>query len=162
MNIYEFVMQREKESEQYYRSLAQKTDHAGLQTILNLLADEEAKHFAAVKHLMENDDAPEMRDSTTLTEARRLFKQMKKDNQLQAGGIDEEDLVQMAVEREDEAEKYYREKAELETLPDRKALLLRIADEEGNHKELAENILELIQKPSMWLEDAEWYHLEEY
>jgi rubrerythrin len=44
MNIYEYAMKMEKDSENYYSGLANKTDDAGLKNILKMLANDEVKH----------------------------------------------------------------------------------------------------------------------
>jgi len=48
MNIYQYAMKLEKDSENYYNKLMSKTDDVGLQTILKMFVDEEAKYFSIV------------------------------------------------------------------------------------------------------------------
>jgi rubrerythrin len=43
-----------------------------------------------------------------------------------------------------------------------KGLFLQIAEEEKKHYWILENILNFISRPQNWLENAEWYHLDEY
>ena len=45
MNIYKYAMKMEKDSENYYRELANKTGDLGLQNILKMLANDEVKHY---------------------------------------------------------------------------------------------------------------------
>jgi len=44
MDIFEFAMEKEKLARDYYRELAERAPNTGLQSILKMLADEEAKH----------------------------------------------------------------------------------------------------------------------
>jgi hypothetical protein len=37
-----------------------------------------------------------------------------------------------------------------------------LADEEKKHMILMENLIEFVSRPDTWLENAEWYHLDEY
>jgi len=41
-------------------------------------------------------------------------------------------------------------------------LFLRLAEEEKKHFFLLKNIVEFVSRPETWLENAEFYHLEEY
>ena len=52
MNIYQYAMKLEKDSENDYNRLMSETDDVGLQTILKMLAGEEAKHFSIVEQMM--------------------------------------------------------------------------------------------------------------
>ena len=51
MDIFEFAMEKEKFSEEYYRDLANRANHLGLKNILTMLADEEAKHYRTVEQM---------------------------------------------------------------------------------------------------------------
>ena len=51
MDIFVFALQKEEQAEQYYRELAEKADHAGMKTILTMLADDEAAHYRAVEQM---------------------------------------------------------------------------------------------------------------
>ena len=45
MNIYKYAMKMEKDSENYYRELVDKTEDVGLQNILKMLVNDEVKHY---------------------------------------------------------------------------------------------------------------------
>jgi rubrerythrin len=47
-------------------------------------------------------------------------------------------------------------------VPVQKKIFLKIAEEEKRHYLVLENIIKFINKPDIWLEDPEWYHLEDY
>jgi len=61
MNIYQYAMKLEKDSENYYNKLMSKTDDVGLQTILKMLVGEEVKHFSIVEQMMKTDTCPALR-----------------------------------------------------------------------------------------------------
>jgi rubrerythrin len=54
------------------------------------------------------------------------------------------------------------EKANEVTEEYQKEIFQRLADEEKKHYFLLENIIEFVSRPETWLENAEFYHLEEY
>ncbi len=45
--------------------------------------------------------------------------------------------------------------------PHRKEIFLKLAEEEKNHCVLLENIIGFVSQPADWLENPEWYHLDE-
>jgi len=57
---------------------------------------------------------------------------------------------------------FYEEKAG-EAIDEAQAgIFLKIADEEKKHYFILENIINFVNKPSSWLENPEWYDMEEY
>jgi len=159
MNIYDYAMQMEKDSEYYYRQLAGNCDDTGLKTILNMLADEEVKHY----HILDKmkSEKPEMPPSEVLAKAKNIFAGMKKVVALSCA-TSQIDLYKKAQELEKKAEEFYRQKAGEEQGQVQKELLLKIAQEESRHYLLLENIIQFVSRPQEWLENAEWHHLEEY
>ncbi|MDY0296257.1 MAG: ferritin family protein [Acidobacteriota bacterium] len=161
MNIFEFALEFEKESEQFYRDLAANCETPGLKNILILLAEDEVKHYHTIS-AMRNGGLPEMAPTQVLPSARDLFAAMKDDLDQISPGADEIELYRAALGKEDQAEQFYREQAADSSDPQGAALLLRLADEERRHRFLIENIIEFLSRPKTWVEDAEFNHLEEY
>lgn len=160
MSILEYALQMEKDGETYYRKLAQQTTNKGTQTILTMLADEEVKHYKAIKRMQ--TDVSEMAETTILTDAKNVFVQIKESDECFDFDIREKELYKKARDIEEASRKFYLEKAN-EVEPGRqRELFLQLAEEEKKHYFLLENIIEFISRPEQWLEDAEFYHLEEF
>lgn len=159
MNIFEYAMQMEKDGEEYYRTLARQTDNKGLQTILTMLADEEVKHFRAIERIQTTE--PHMAETTILTDARNIFVQIKESGESFDFDIKQTDLYRKAQDIEKESQDFYREKANEVTKEYQRELFLKLADEEGKHYFLLDNIIEFVSKPEHWLENAEFFHSEE-
>jgi len=160
MTILEYALQMEKDGEIYYRELAQQTTNKGIQTILNMLADEEVKHYNAIKKMQTT--MPEMAETTILADAKNVFAQIKESGECCDFDNNESELYKKAQDIEEASQKFYLKKAN-EVEPGRqKELFLQLAEEEKKHYFLLENIIEFISRPQQWLEDAEFYHLEEY
>lgn len=70
--------------------------------------------------------------------------------------------IKKAQEIEKKSQIFYLEKADEVNNPSQKEIFLKIADEEKKHYFILENILDFVSRPQNWLENAEWYHLEEY
>lgn len=165
MNIFDFAMEKEKFSEDYYRQLAAKSDNKGLKTIFNMLADEEAKHYKIVSD-MQKDIAPELAETTILSEAKNVFAKMRESTERFDFNISEVELYKKALKIEQQSRDFYLEKADeiAEALKEiaQKEIFLELADEEKKHYFLLENIINFVSRPDTWLENAEFYHLEEY
>jgi len=160
MNIFEFAMEKEKYSEDYYRRLADKTNNKGLETIFNMLADEEAKHYKIVSDMKE-DVAPDLADTTVLSDAKDVFTKMRKSAQKFSFDISQTELYKKAQDIEKQSRNFYLEKAK-EAEETQKEIFLRLAEEEKKHYFLLENIIDFVSRPQTWLENAEWHHLDEY
>ncbi|HUS72558.1 MAG TPA: ferritin family protein [Sedimentisphaerales bacterium] len=160
MNIFEYAMQMEKDGEEYYRQLARQTANKGLQTILTMLADEEVKHYNTIKRMQTAE--PHMEETTILTHAKNVFVQIKESGESFDFDIQQTELYRKARDIEKESRDFYTEKANEVTEEYQKEIFLRLADEESKHYFLLENIIEFVSRPEEWLENAEFFHLEEY
>ena len=160
MNIFEYAMQMEKDGEEYYRQLARQTDNKGLQTILTMLADEEVKHYNAIERMQTTE--PHMEEATILTDARNIFVQIKESGDSFDFDIKQTDLYRKAQDIEKESRDFYTGKADEVTEEYQRELFLKLAEEERKHYFLLDNIIEFVSRPEYWLENAEFFHLEEY
>jgi len=161
MDIYEYAKQMEKDGEAYYRDLARKTNNKGLKNILNTLADAEIKHFKVLQRMQEEDKTP-LPDTTILSDVKNIFAKMKEEKESGDINISQIELYKKAQENEKESEAFYSVKANETDKQAQKEILLKIANEERTHYFILENIINFISRPETWLEDAEWYHLDEY
>jgi rubrerythrin len=160
MNIFDFAMEKEKYSEDYYRQLAAKSSNKGLETVFNMLADEEAKHYKIISD-MKGNIAPDSAETTVLSDTKDVFVKMRESTQSFSFNNSQIELYRKALEIEKQSWDFYLEKAN-EVTESRKEIFLKLADEEKKHFCLIENILDFVSRPETWLENAEFYHLEEY
>jgi rubrerythrin len=159
-NIFEYAMQMEKDGEDYYRQLAQKINNNGMKTILTMLADEEVKHYNAIEKIKKQNT--QIAESAILTDAKNVFVQIKESGESFDFDINEAELYKRARDIEKKSRDFYAEKAGKVTEEYQKKLFLKLADEEQKHYVLLENIIEFVSRPEQWLENAEFFHLEEY
>lgn len=161
MNIYDYAMQMEKDGENYYRNLAQKINHAGLKKILEILADAEVKHYDILQKMKKNETV-HMSDVGILSNVKNIFAKMKEENDTSGLNNSHRELYKKAQEIEKKSQRFYLEKAEEVKNESQREIFLKIAGEEEKHYFILENILNFVSRPQHWLENAEWYHLEEY
>lgn len=160
MNIFDFAMEMEKDGERYYRDLAGKTPNKGLKNILNMLADEEVKHFETMRLL--KNKSPKVEDSAILSNVKNIFARMKEAGETIDTEGEQISLYKKAQELEKRSADFYEKQSKETQDKTKKEIFLKLTDEEKKHYFILENIIEFISKPKTWLEDAEFNHLEEY
>lgn len=160
MDIFKYAMQMEKDGESFYREIAKKTSDKGLKKIVTMLADEEVKHYQAIERIKQNNY--QMTETTVLDDAKNIFIEMKDRPQRFEPGQEQIGLYTEAQEIEKKSQQFYQDKAGQTNNDDQKKLFEKLAREEEKHYFLLENIIDFVSRPKQWLENAEWYHLEEY
>jgi len=159
VDIYEYAMQLEKDGENFYREVASKTVNRGLKTILMMLADAEVRHYRLFEN-MKNNDKVGMPDSPILNDVKNIFIEMREKKQFETD-VSQIELYKKAQGIEKQTRDFYLDKAK-GVVPDQKEIFLKIAEEEKRHYLILENIIRFVSQPDIWLEDPEWYHLEDY
>lgn len=160
MDIFEFAIQMEKDGEQYYRQLASKAVHPGIQGVLNQLADDEVKHRQAIEHIQEKTGI--FAETTVLQAAKNVFQQIQDfGGEFDLSG-DEEAAYRQAVELERKSISFYLDRVDQADNPAQKALFEKLAEEEKKHYRLMSNLVDFVASPKTWLEDARFTRLDEY
>ena len=160
MDIFDYALQMEKDGESFYREIAQKTSNEGLQKVLTMLSNEEVKHYQAIERMRQ--DKYQMTETTVLDDAKNIFIEMKEQGEIFEPGQEQTEFYARAQEIEKKSQQFYQNKAGQTDNEDQKKLFERLAKEEEKHYFLLENIIAFVSRPKQWLENAEWYHLEEY
>jgi rubrerythrin len=160
VDIFEYAMQLEKDGENYYRRLAQGTDNKGVQTIFTMLADEEVRHFNIIKDA-KSQTPQQIRESTILDDTKNIFAELQQSGEQWDLNAEQKGLYKKARDIEEKSRKFYLEKAQ-QVNQEQKQIFLKLAEEERKHYVLLENLLTLVSRPESWLENAEFYHSEDY
>jgi rubrerythrin len=169
MDIFEFAMEKEKFSEEYYRDLAHRANHAGLKSILTMLADEEAKHYRTLEQMKTGSTrsgaagTPEkVTDTPVLDRAREVFKKMRVSPKKFDSLVSEAELYRKACQIEEQSKKFYLEQAQAAQNPGQEQIFKMLAQEEDKHLLLMENLCSFVSQPESFLENAEMYHFDDY
>ncbi len=162
MNIYKYAMKMEKDSENYFRELANKTDDAGLQNILKMLANDEVKHYNIIEKMMKTDASAELAETNILKNAKNIFTKIKGKNIVFDFDLPQIDFYRKAQEFEEKSYKFYLEMSDKVEIESQKKIFLKLAEEEKKHMFLLENLVEFVSRPETWIENAEFNHLVEY
>ncbi|MDD3325247.1 MAG: ferritin family protein [Sulfurospirillaceae bacterium] len=156
MNAYEYAMQIEKEGEKYYRELAENVDDVGLKKIFTMLANEEVKHYVAFEKMNKNQKIEPLEVVDVFEKAKNIFRSAKDENKLTAFSDEQIKYYTKALQAEENSFRFYTEKAKEMKDETQKNAFLAIAEEERQHAVLIENIIEYVNDPQSWIENAEF------
>ncbi len=160
MNIIDYALQMEKDGEDYYRELAAKAGNSVIKQVFDILADAEAEHYETFMQMKQNQPVTRG-EGDHVSRIKNLFTEMR------AQGDQDPNLEQIAAytkasEVERKSQETYQQKADEISDPEQKKLCLMIAEEEGKHRVILENLIEFLQHPDTWVEDAEWRNMGDY
>ena len=160
MDIYKFAMQMEVDGRNFYLDMMMKTNNKGLKNILTIMADAEAKHYNVILDMQKNDKTEFSADTEVLTNVKNIFMKMKEEKDIDVD-VSQAEFYKKALKTEADARKFYLERADEEEDSHRKEIFLNLAEEERKHCVLLENMIGFVSQPADWLENPEWYHLDE-
>ncbi|MGD0232700.1 MAG: ferritin family protein [Syntrophorhabdales bacterium] len=161
MNAYDYAMQLEKDGESYYREGARRSVQEGLRRIMTTLADAELVHYDIFKKMKEQKPWA-LPDTTILRDVKNIFVKMKEEGGLEGINVSEIDFYKKAQDIEKMTEDFYLERARQVEDGTERETFLQVAAEEKRHFFVLQQIIDFVSRPDEWLEDAEWYHLDEY
>lgn len=163
MNIYDFAIDFEIENREFYEECAAKSANEDLKQVFLDLAKEEKKHENIVRQLKEDKKVDEV-ESGILPKAKEAFQKISDTMPTGDSLLPEEqvDVYKKAIDLETKSFEFYTEKAEESDSDLVKKTFNRLAEEEKKHERIMKNIVEMVDRPNTWLEDAEWHHLEDY
>ncbi|MGO9014476.1 MAG: ferritin-like domain-containing protein [Dissulfurispiraceae bacterium] len=160
MDIFAYAMQMEKDGETYYRELSSKTDNKGIKNILTMLADAEVIHYNIFQTMKRHEQIPGI-DSKSLEGIKNIFARLKEDEPSRVDST-QVSLYRKAQDLEKKTLDFYLERAEESKDEIEKTIFKRVANEERKHYLILENIIDFVERPDTWLENPEWYHLEDF
>ena len=163
MNPYQYAMNLEEEGKKFYLEQAAKMTDPTLKKIYEELAADEQRHFAIFKAMLEGKaaDVKAAFKTDILKTTKRVFQELK-DSKQKLGDYpsDVREAWIHARDIEDNAEGFYKEQAAKATSEKEKNTWLMIASEEHKHYVAMDNVVNFIDRPNQWLEDAEWSNLD--
>jgi rubrerythrin len=159
VSIYESAIQMERDGEQFYRDLARKAPNKGFEAIFNLLADDEAEHQRVIARLQADSPVGAIAANQA---GPNIFTQLKKDRSLNDLDTSQLELYQQALAVEKKSQELYLREAAQTAKPEAKSVFEQLAAQEEQHYFLIHNLVELMLHPQTWVENGEFYHIEEY
>ena len=154
MDFFKFSIQMEKDAEMLYRKMADAAPAEGIKKVLLMLAEDEVRHRVAIENLQKKVKA-EPGEGVAL-DIKTVFEEMKQDKELTDISIDAVADYQKAVEVEKRGMEFYKEKFAEAEEPESKKLFEVLMKQESYHLKTVENLLEVVQRPDWWVENAEF------
>ena len=160
MGLIDEAIALEERAEMNYRSAAETTSDPSAVKILNLLADEEAQHADALRTM----NVGSVGSGISLIEAARDW----------IGGVIEggagsistdpglRDVLQHSMESERATELFYREQGEASTDEQIRQMFAKLAGIERTHYLFVSSLAEYYDRPTEWVESAEFGLRPEY
>jgi rubrerythrin len=159
-SIIEQAIGLEAQAEGTYRDAAKATSDPSAGKILGLLADEEARH---ARMLRQRDDVRELEGSDLLDEARGWIQGIVEGGASSiSSDLDLLAVLRRALEMERATEAFYRKHSNDAGDPPVSKLFSTLADIEKTHFLLVGNWIEYFNRPSEWVESAEFGQRVEY
>ena len=160
MNIFDQAMDIEKEGEALYRKFSLDASDEGMKRVFTWLADQERKHYEIFKKMKAGKSAS-IEESTILHDVKDIFAGWKDIAGNIVVKVSEADLYRRALDSENKSVLVYENYAKDSATGQQKGIFLSIAKEEKRHRWILGNIIEFVTKPEVWVENAEFDHLEE-
>ena len=163
MNIFEHAMKMEEDGRAFYLEHAERVSVPELKRVLIELAEDELKHYNIFKAMRDEQPAEydESQKTTILSTVKNVFEELRAENKKLSFRKGAKSIWEEAREVEKRAEKFYRDKADEIADETQRHILNRIADEEHRHWVTMEYVIQFLDRPQQWLEDAEWGPLED-
>ncbi len=162
MNPFEFAMKMELDGKKYFEEQAVAMTDPVLKQIFEELATDEERHYQIFKSLAEGH-TPEYEEAfktNIIGTTRNIFEKLSQEHPELEFGDDVKKVWIKARDIEDDAETFYNEQAEKATDEAQKKIWSRIAAEEHKHWVAMNNVVNFLDRPNHWLENAEWTQME--
>ncbi len=154
MDLFEFSIQMEKDAEALYRKMAENAPVEGIKKVLLMLAEDEVRHRIAIEQLQKKLDVPAQKG--VALDIKTVFDDMRQDESITSITVDAIEDYRKAVEIEKRGMAFYKEKFEEADDPVSSQLFEALMKQETYHLRTCENLLDMVQKPEWWVENAEF------
>lgn len=160
MDVIKRAIEIEEEGNILYTSLASKSVNPGLKQIFTMLAEAELKHKKIFENIASGAAISADGGRSIIVEAKDIFKGMGEKMKYVSMENIEVGVYRQALEVEQKSIDIYSDILKKKAVPE--DAVKAIVEEEKKHYRLIENIIEFVNRPQSWLENAEWNHLDEY
>ncbi len=157
MNIFAYALKKEIEGEKLYRTLSEKLTNPSFKLFFNWIADEEHKHFEAVKKLKAGNYLEVQVTKNDFHFSSTFLNSIEKDTKI---NLDSElDLIKEAYIEERNSYLFYLDNAQKTDSPKAAEIFNILASEEKTHEGMLKSILEHFH---VKLDDMEHLLVEEF
>lgn len=161
MDALKLALSLEVDLEKYYKEQAEKNKNNSLNVVFTMLAKEEEKHANILLGKADLFTMP-VTDENILTEARKIFGQLK-DFESDISDLPSQlDSYRLALDMEHKSLDFYRNLKENAQEDTARKTYSYLIEQEQIHCVLLEELVKLITRPEEWVESAEFGEREDY
>lgn len=162
MGFYDIAADLEAKTINIYKKLADMcTTNKGIKNILVMLAEDHEKHAATIEEMREKT-CEGIDDTEVFKEAKKLFEEMQEQRETFSCDLEQLNLYREARDMVRKKLDLYTEMIEKADCEEDRNLIKKMVEEEKKQITVLDNIIEMVDRPNHWLEDAEFNHLDEY
>ncbi len=167
MNIYDRVIELEKETEKFYLNLFDKCKSSpGISHILSMLANDQKKIIVAYENMKLVDSGKKIDIScetqTCMKDTKRIFEKFKTNLENFDCSIRQINFYQTALEKQKEIMRLIKKELKDSNVDDRKVIVKKIMREKEKHVLILENLVEMLLNTEQWIENAEFNHFDQF
>ena len=162
MDLIEMALDLEQKTIVMYRELAEQcASHEGIRHILQMLVDDHKEHISSLTR-MRDQQRFDSESPAVFKKIRSLLEKIQHTKDTFSCDIDQLNLYRKALDQVGEKQRFYQQiREQLETDGGRR-LMDALIKQEDKQAFVLNNIIEMVERPNLWLEDAEFSHLDEY
>ena len=161
MDVYQFAIDMELDGERYYREQALKYAGTALQPVLELLAQDEAKHAALLTDQLAGKPYA-LAAQPELTRRMSLFRNAPDADATVNGLPDQPELYRAALAKEQQSVELYAGMRDRAADAQAETLFSFLVEEENGHLAILEEMYHHVNRPREWVESAEFGVREPY
>lgn len=164
--LWETAKRIEQEGRERYEALARDSANEHIAAVFSLLAREEQRHYDLFNSL-EQSMPPEAAATRDIrADVNTLFASLRDDSRPEGAGLetmeDAEDQYARALKVEQESIAFYENALNRADTGMERASIGEVLAEERRHERIVRSLMEYVARPREWVENAEFYHLEDY
>lgn len=162
MEFFKIAQKLEEEIKSYYSDLIHKCiSNVGLKSILTMLIMEHEQHLTKLRKLQEETcDIKSIK--IEYSKIADIFKTLQKKKETFSCDIDQLNMYREAREMIKRKIEFYQQALDNLNCEISEKQFTDIIADENRQIRVLDNIIEMVERPQSWIEDAEFNHLEEY
>jgi rubrerythrin len=162
MDFYEKAYELENTAIRMYQDLSENCGpYEGIRNILVNMKKNHETHLQTLKE-MKDKSCGGMEPTDAFIQTKNLFEKMQSEKNTFSCDMDQLRVYERARDLIIQKLEFYEGMVGKMDCEDDNKMIKELVSEEKKHLVVLENIIEMVNRPNLWLEDAEFNHLDEY
>jgi rubrerythrin len=162
MDFLDTALELERETISRYKNLAEQCgSHQGIRRILTMLVEDHEKHTAGLERMRRHQTTP-LEGADVFHGVRGVLESIRQKKDMYSCDMDQLKLYREARDLIGEKKRFYEQVLTQVKSEEDRTLIGQLIREEDKQLFVLNNIIEMVDRPNQWLEDAEFNHLSDY